>query len=476
MTPAAGWRGVPDDDPRPAAVRRLVAAWSVRSGVVAPAPAPGPGSGPEPAATPVPPVAADVRLVDVAVLRDGRPGLLDVVATVAGRPVHAVLGLRRPGDEVRVIGPAEDPVVGTLEDEHGPATVVDALCDADLARLLLVEVCGTEPGGAGTAPGGGVTRAARHAPDPSDVLAVVDDEPDVVLDFDERRSMRVFSWPHPWPHPGVAFLLALDEAGFNHLPPPVAVWRRDGRDLGIVQELFVGAAPGWAIALGSLRDVCASGCPPEEAGGDFAPEARALGTMVARMHLALDRAFGHRDSDLSTLAEESESAVARIDAAALHAPNVDEALAGLRRTRAWAPVLRVHGDLHLGRTARCDQGWVLADCMPGGTDPATGEARYRSPLADVADVLWSLGHAAAVAAADLGRDPLGHPGAEDLAVAWEARNRRAFLSGYLATAGIEALVTADRSLVRHLLALLELERDARLARRRHPAGERRPRS
>lgn len=453
MTPAAGSLGRPDRVQR-AAICQLVAAWAREA-----------HGGWDRA-----PRADDVEVVDVALVRDGRPGILDVVAVVAGRLAHAVLGLRLPGDELHALGSVEVPVLGSIEDDHGPAVVVDALHEAEVARLLLAEVGGR----ASELEVGTVTleREAGRAVAPPPAVSIVDDEPDAVLTFDERCSLRVFPWLHPWPHPGVAVLLALDESGFNHLAPPLAVWRRDGRDLGVLQEIFVGAAPGWAVALGSLRDLCASGTAPERAGGDFAPEAHAIGTMVARMHLALERAFGWRPSEVAAWVEEAESVVARVDAAALDGPDVRQALAGLHGVEAGAHAVRVHGDLHLGRTARCDQGWVLADCMPGGTDQRTGELHYRSPLADVADVLWSLHHAAAVAAAELARDPLGHPRAAELAAAWEARNRRAFLSGYLATAGIGELLPAGRDVVRDLLVLFELERDARLALRRHPSGQR----
>jgi predicted trehalose synthase len=72
--------------------------------------------------------------------------------------------------------------------------------------------------------------------------------------------------------------------------------------------------------------------------------------------------------------------------------------------------------------------------------------------------LWSLHHVASVAAAE--RDPSGRAGLQDLARAWETRNRRAFLVGYLGTQGIGGLVPADREVVRKLAALFELERAA----------------
>ena len=58
----------------------------------------------------------------------------------------------------------------------------------------------------------------------------------------------------------------------------------------------------------------------------------------------------------------------------------------------------------------------------------------------------------------------GVPGLATLAQAWEARNRRAFVAGYLATPGIGGLVPTDREVVRNLVAVFELERAARLTR------------
>ena len=81
---------------------------------------------------------------------------------------------------------------------------------------------------------------------------------------------------------------------------------------------------------------------------------------------------------------------------------------------------------------------------------------YRSPLADVADMLWSFHHVAEVAAIE--RDPTGRLRLADLAEAWEARNRHAFLAGYLGTPGIEGLVPPNGDLAPALVSVFELER------------------
>jgi predicted trehalose synthase len=92
--------------------------------------------------------------------------------------------------------------------------------------------------------------------------------------------------------------------------------------------------------------------------------------------------------------------------------------------------------------------------VAGDTEPT-----WRSPLGDVADLLWSLHQASTMAAAE--RDPAGRLGLDALGRSWEARNRRAVLTGYLGTAGISGLAGPDRDVVRNLVALLELARSVR---------------
>jgi hypothetical protein len=429
-------------------------------------------------------IGLDIEIVDVELLRPGRPGVLDVVAEMDGRLAHAVFGLRRPGDELHIVGAVDEPALGVVEDEEGLAVLVDAMHDADAARLLLESVAGAGRGHDGTpvttgGPGGEVLSqhrlgrgsrrpaARRH---PSAVVTLAHEDADVTtLSIDHTFTLSVFPWLHRGPHPGVTLLAGLDEAGFNHLPAPVALWRRAGRDLGIAQELLAGAAGGWALALTSLRDLLAAGVSPDSAGGDFAPEAMSLGTMTARMHLALDRAFGRRAGDVAAWAEAVEDdlssapfAAAAFDRTSLGTldASMREILRSLRASELHPPVIRTHGDFHLGRTARTDHGWVLVDCRPGGTEPGSDLPAFRSPLADVADLLWSLHHVALVAAAEHG--PVTAPSrASELAASWEARNRRAFVASYLATPGIGGLVPAGRDLVRRLLAVYEVVRAVR---------------
>ncbi len=391
--------------------------------------------------------AGPVRLIDAEVLNPQRPGIIDVVAEVTGAGVlHVPLGLRAPGDENRLLD-GEDPVLGVFDDGGGTAVAFDAMRDGETAALLLRAVCHEEV-------------------DPALVRLVRSDEESITLAFEDRLGFTVFNDVVEGPRPALEMLVALDEVGFNHLAAPLALWRRGGRDLGIVQEYLAGGSTGWALALTSVRDLYGSGGPPELAGGDFGAEAHRLGTMTARMHLALDRAFGRRPGDVGTWADALELSIGSLYGALLERPDVAELLEALRTLDMPCHAIRTHGDLHLGRVWRTEQGWYVIDFEPGGrpttvagtidahADEGGAAPILRSPLADMADMLWSFEHVSTVAADE--RNPTGREGLSELADAWEQRNRRAFLAGYLGVPGIAGLVPANREAVRVLEACFEL--------------------
>jgi maltokinase len=381
-----------------------------------------------------------VEIVRDRVLRPGRPGLLDVVARVDGRLAHFVVGLRGVADEPHFLRPGEECALGLLDEEEGLAVCTDALRDAELGPMLLATI--------------------RQVPPRAGPVGVLRDDDDaVVLDCGDRGDLMVFPWLDDQPRPDVDLMVALEGAGFNHVAAPLVRWVEDERDLGVVLEPLADRSAGWALALTSLRDFYASGGSPEAAGGDFGAEARELGTMTARMHLALDRAYLRHSEPVVDWVDEAEAAIAAADPAVLDAPGVADLIKWIRESDSRLPVIRTHGDFHLGRTARTDQGWVVSDCAPGGVLWGERTPGRRTPLGDVADILWSMHQASAVAAAE--RDPAGRLGLAALGQAWETRNRRAFVTGYLNTPGISGLVGPDRDLVRRLVSFLELARSVR---------------
>lgn len=397
---------------------------------------------------PAVPAAGGIDLIDVEVLVTGRPALLDVVARVDGHLAHAVLGLRRPHDELRLLLPTDEPVLGLFDDGGGTATVVDALNDAELAPQVLAAIVGSGPDG--------------------DTAAALDGSGNpTVLSFGDRCTLSVLSWLQPGHHPGIELLTLLDDIGFNHVAAPLAVWRRGGWDLGVVQERLSGSVDGWTLALTSLRDLFAAGGTPERAGGDFGPESAALGTMTARLHLALDRARGQQVEPVAGWADAVADKVRLAEPDLLDVDGVAEAVARVCQSDLVAPALVTSCDLDLTTTARTDHGWVVSGCLsvrpPAGAGAGVGVATeshgLHPPLADVAGFLWSLHRVAAEAAIE--RDAGGRQGMSELAKRWEARNRRSFLAGYLMTPDIEMLLPRDPDVVRSLLAVFEL--DARAA-------------
>lgn len=382
----------------------------------------------------------EVEILRAETVRAGRPGLLDVVVRVGAHEAHMVVGLRSVGDEPHFLRAGEECALGLLDDDHGLAICTDALRDAQLAPLLLASLRGTEPR-------------------PGPIAVQRDDNDAAVIDCGDRGDLTVFPWLAKRPRPDVDLLMALDDVGFNHVAAPLVRWVWEGRDLGVVQEPLADRSGGWALALTSLRDLYASGVRPEEAGGDFGGEARVLGTMTARMHLALDRTFLRHPEPVADWVDGGEEEIAAADPSLLDAPGVAELVSGIRESDTRLPVIRTHGDFHLGRTVRTHQGWVVSDCAPGGVLSGESAPGRRTPLADVADMLWSM-HQASVTAANE-RDPAGRLGLQELGQAWETRNRRAFVAGYLGTAGIGGLVGPDRDLVRRLISFLELARSVR---------------
>ncbi|MGA2521065.1 MAG: hypothetical protein ABSG81_09640 [Acidimicrobiales bacterium] len=389
-----------------------------------------------------------VRVIEAETLVAGRPGLLDVVAQVGDRPTHITFGLRDPGEDGRPAGDGDDSVIGVFDDGDGAAVVVDAMHDPVTATVLLRRVSGEEV-------------------DPSLVRPVHEDHTSVTLAMEDRLAFTLYNHVLEGPRPEIEMFLALDESGFNHLAAPVGVWRRSGRDLGLVQEYLPGASSGYALAMTSVRDLYASGGPPELAGGDFGAEAHRLGTMTARMHLSLDKAFGRRSGDLAQWARDIEHVLEELDPGAGERPDVEQLLHELRALQVPSQAIRSHGDFHLDRTCRTEQGWYVVDFAAGGFPTSVAgavappDARgpvFRSPVADVADMLWSFGYVARRAADE--RDPSGHDGLSELADAWEERNRRAFLAGYLGVPGISGLVPPGREALRVLTRSFEVVREA----------------
>lgn len=463
-----------------ASVAALVAAYVARRpGWVADGPLPSAGS---------------VRVVHQQVLVPGRPGVQQVLAQVGDRLVHVLVGLRAPADEARFVAGCPDPVLGLHDDADGLAVAFDALADEETATAVLEHVVAMASG----------TTSARWVGTTADRVG---------LRFDDHVALTVVDALGPGADAWLSIRAALARSGSTEVPAPVALWRHGDQALGLVDEVPPAGSTGWHQALLSLRALLDGGQDPDRAVEAFAAEATAVGATVGRLHVALDAAFGRWPADPAAWAVAVDGVVRRHAPGVADRADVRRALDHLAAVTAPGVLVRGFGALSLERVCRTDAGWVVTDDPlgtmgaavdhdgvgpagpvgpagsprsqgPGG--PADGAARgvhagsgpagasppgaltaiagaavageLRSPLADVADLLWSLGQVATAAVAERGA---ADDAMAERVAAWERRCRRALVAGYLAVPGVAALVPSDRAALRTVTAVFELARAVR---------------
>jgi maltokinase len=378
-----------------------------------------------------------VEIAYLEVLQKPWPALLHVLADVAfeGGTVHryqVLVGVRPDGEHAQFLHSREEAVLGHVETDAGPGYAYDALLDHELGVCLLGTVAPDEE-----------VRIVR----PAGV-----EQSNTSLIYDDRLILKVFRRIVPGRNPDVEVTSALASHGFAHVPEPVASWRQDDFDLAVLQRFLAGGAEGWALALTSLRDLYASDDDdPADVGGDFADEARRLGDVTADLHIALAEVFGRHAGDKEAWAEGMAEQVERVRHSDLDHERVRRALDKLGHTEDAGPAIRVHGDYHLGQVMRTDSGWYVLDFEGEPARPLDERARPTSPLKDVAGMLRSFDYASQVAMVEWDEDVSG------LARAWEARNRDAFMEGYLGKARAGGLLPEEGSWTA-VLAAFELDK------------------
>jgi maltokinase len=325
----------------------------------------------------------------------------------------------------------------------------DALVDPELALVVLDKVAPDE-----------TARVARP-------LVVEQSNTSVV--YDERLILKMFRRVHPEPNPDVEITKVLGERGFPHVVPQLAEMRYEGADLAVVRQYLLGSTDAWQLAHTSLRDLLGTRMPPEEAGGDFGPEAVGLGEVIGRLHLALADAFGTGTADTAAWLTGFRAQLARLPQGEIElhggtvemselvdAAAVDAVLAELVAVGDPGPSFRVHGDLHLGQLLLADAGWFVLDFEGEPVRPVAERQVASSPLRDVAGMVRSFHYAARTSLAERGRDV--DPELVALAEAWEARAVDAFWHGYQNVPGISDLLPASAGDRDKVLRAFELDK------------------
>ena len=356
----------------------------------------------------------------------------------------------------------------------------DALHDADLTKPLLAAI-------AANAEIGSVRLQA--IPEASfntglDSLVLGGEQSNTSLVFGDESILKVFRRLSPGPNPDLEVTTALARFGSTRVPEPLG-WmetRLEGAptSLAILSRYLRLATEGWTLAATSVRDLYATvsdraandrGAVDQEqgnhglgdhgtdrnrvlaadAGGDFAGEARRLGTATAEVHADLAAAFGTDQLGASAVGELTEQmfrkldlAVAAVPELAKHVDMITDAYSELAKLPGPFPVQRVHGDYHLGQVLRTENGWVVLDFEGEPATPLAQRRARSSPLRDVAGMLRSFDYAAR-------HQLIGHPeqaALNDVARDWVRRNAGAFCAGYAEGGGLDP--AANQVLLRAL--------------------------
>ncbi|HEX6421347.1 MAG TPA: phosphotransferase [Acidimicrobiales bacterium] len=394
-----------------------------------------------------PPASVTVTTLDA---REGEPRLVwllvDVTTTRGERATYqVVLGGRPSPCDLEFLQGKDRVTVGVVDGWM----YYDALIDPELALDVL----------------------RRVAPDETAEVArpLVVEQTNTSVVYDERLILKMFRRVHPEPNPDVEITEVLGDRGFPHVVPQLAELRYEGADLAVVRQYLLGSADAWHLAHTSLRDLLGTRMAPEEAGGDFGPEAFTLGEVTGRLHVAMAEAFGTGEADPGAWLEGFRAQLARlpegdvvvggetVDVSDLvDVGAVDAVLARLVEVDHPGPAIRIHGDLHLGQFLLSDAGWFVLDFEGEPVRPMAERMVAASPLRDVAGMVRSFNYAARTGLAERGRD------IDDelvgLATAWESRAVEAYLSGYRHVEGAGELLPpaeADRD---RLLRAFELDK------------------
>ncbi len=272
---------------------------------------------------------------------------------------------------------------------------------------------------------------------------------------------KFFRVVHEGVHPEVEIGMALGRPGDQretlHVPTLQAVvsGREKNATLFVVHDFIAGAKDGWEVALAAAAS-----------GADFAPEARAIGVELAKVHASLRSSLAVHPVQGDEVAAFVQGVGARLESAwglagaavGPYESQLREVVAQLEKMDALPPLQRIHGDLHLGqllfKEAGPEKGWYILDFEGEPLRPLADRGTPDVALRDLAGMLRSFDYAAAQApvASAAGSEP-----AAPAAALWVENCSLAFIDGYESVIG-ERVSRADPLFVALLLdkALYEI--------------------
>lgn len=263
--------------------------------------------------------------------------------------------------------------------------------------------------------------------------------------FDSKYAcvLKILRVLHPGTHPEVEITTELAKQGWNHVPLPVAYLEEriavgdlgaDKTVLGFAGSLVRQARDGFELFV----EMAGRGEDPSHL-------ARELGATTAGLHEHLAKAFG--TSDTLTPADLRERLHVNLSAAAAEVPDLrdseitprlEAAIDKIGELEELPPLIRIHGDYHLGQVLLGEGGWFILDFEGEPLRPLEERRVPDLALRDVAGMLRSFDYAAAKG------------NAEDW---WLDNARNSFIAGYTNDGGFGEI---EAELVR----VLEIEKAA----------------
>lgn len=327
-------------------------------------------------------------------------------------PAHRTNGDDRPVGEPRLVQTvplAESLRLSIYEDERGrsyPVPLVDSTGQVRRARSgegaaeALVALLG-----GGSRRLGSVEITSWHASPATGERAITVDQTNESVVVGERAVVKWTVLADEGPHPAPSLLAELTRQRFAGMPRPWGAlqWQppdgRPARLVALVTEFVTGAVDGWSWVVDDLRQAA------ERNDEDVAQAAgTAVGELVAHFHLALAgtarratarEAAALRESAVSDLMRAlSVTSGAPHELLAAHTGPVRAAFEELPHDT--TPVMRVHGDLHIGQVLRTGSTYVLTDFDGNPVVPAGSRALHQPAAADVAGMAQSFTHAGLV--------------------------------------------------------------------------------
>ena len=287
---------------------------------------------------------------------------------------------------------------------------------------------------------GSFTAAAGQldATSPAGGRALTDDQSNTSIVLGEHLVVKCYRRPQEGTHPEPELLAGLTRVDSKWAPAFGGSLVRhvpgDSETLACVYAFVPGEPVGWERLIVRLRDLLAA---DDRAALDvLAVEMGALGAATAGLHVDLARAFGietasenevHAAIDAANVQLDEALALATPDLAAILEHRAERArgfLSELARLTG-SPVIRCHGDLHVGQFIASSGGPIVVDFEGEPGRPVVERRKPGSPLRDLACLLLSFDHAAAAAARRLSFGP-----ALDAAFAWSAEARARAESAY----------------------------------------------